>query len=185
MSGICFAGTTSRRHARCGSNVQRRWGGPPAAAMGGGVPVVVQGRAEARRLSLFVAQVTACLSIPQPNPPSLQPIIPSGWVWMYWLDPVSYTLYGGVGGRVGREELVLITHPRRRCCRNWSAVPGCTGSRADPDTCQPLPHASTIACPTLLRCCVQASSLGSWATSRIPCWCVGVGVAGGGVSGGR
>ncbi|KAL4420059.1 hypothetical protein ABPG77_007498, partial [Micractinium sp. CCAP 211/92] len=30
-----------------------------------------------------------------------QPAIPDGWIWMYWADPVSYTLYGLVANQLG------------------------------------------------------------------------------------
>ncbi|EFN53196.1 hypothetical protein CHLNCDRAFT_36538 [Chlorella variabilis] len=33
-----------------------------------------------------------------------QSLIPKGWIWMYWLDPISYTLYGLVVGELGDNE---------------------------------------------------------------------------------
>lgn len=39
-----------------------------------------------------------------------QPAIPKGWIWLYWLNPVSYTLYGLVSNQLGDVE-TLTTLP--------------------------------------------------------------------------
>jgi hypothetical protein len=51
--------------------------------------------------------MTACTARPPTDPPAL-PLpclalqrIPAWWVWVYWLNPVSWTLYGLVTSQLG------------------------------------------------------------------------------------
>ena len=46
----------------------------------------------------------SCLPTPADKP---QPIIPKGWIWLYWLNPVSYTLYGLVVGELGDNQDIM------------------------------------------------------------------------------
>ncbi|EFN53324.1 hypothetical protein CHLNCDRAFT_58610 [Chlorella variabilis] len=77
-----------------------------------------------------------------------QSLIPKGWIWMYWLDPISYTLYGLVVGELGDNEDLMadqsppitrqaskrpgqappINHPGQRSRRHAEAGPNTSSS---------------------------------------------------------
>lgn len=34
-------------------------------------------------------------------------LIPNGWIWLYWMNPISYTLYGLIVGELGNVDTVM------------------------------------------------------------------------------
>jgi ABC-type multidrug transport system permease subunit len=37
-----------------------------------------------------------------------QPMIPAGWIWLYWANPISYTLYGLIVGELGESQQLMV-----------------------------------------------------------------------------
>ena len=59
------------------------------------------------------------------------PQIPAGWVWLYYANPISYTLYGLIVGELGNVQQLMqvggwvsCTQPAPACCRS----PVCSGA---------------------------------------------------------
>lgn len=44
-----------------------------------------------------------------------KPLIPAGWIWLYYANPISYTLYGLIVGELGNAPQMMVVRAVLRC----------------------------------------------------------------------